>query len=276
MPTSCHDETVVRTLVTFHAHPDDESITTAGVMAKAKADGHRVVLVVATKGELGEVGEGVLAPGEDLASRRVVETHAAAKVLGVDRVEFLGYHDSGMMGEATNDDPACFWAADLDEAAGRLAAILEEERADVLTIYDERGNYGHPDHIQVHRVGVRAGELAGTAQVFEATMNHDYIVRLMKERGSELDGMPDDVERPDPEEMDLGMPESVITTAVDVREYVDTKRAAMAAHASQIPDNSFFLSMPVAAFREAFGIEWFIRRGAEPGIRESSLFEFLS
>jgi LmbE family N-acetylglucosaminyl deacetylase len=117
MPTSCHDETVVRTLVTFHAHPDDESITTAGVMAKAKADGHRVVLVVATKGELGEVGEGVLAPGEDLASRRVVETHAAAKVLGVDRVEFLGYHDSGMMGEATNDDPACFWAADLDEAA---------------------------------------------------------------------------------------------------------------------------------------------------------------
>jgi LmbE family N-acetylglucosaminyl deacetylase len=179
------------------------------------------------------------------------------------------------MGEATNDDPSCFWSADIEEAAARLAAILTEERADVLTIYDERGNYGHPDHIQVHRVGARAGELAGTAQVFEATMNHDYIVRLMKERGSELDGMPDDVERPDPEEMDLGMPEAVITTAVDVREYTDAKRAAMAAHASQIPENSFFLSMPVPAFREAFGIEWFIRRGAEPGIRESSLFEFL-
>src|SRR3954466_16275281 len=96
------------TLVTFHAHPDDEAIATGGVMAKAKADGHRVVLVVATKGELGEVGEGVLDAGEDLASRRVVETHAAAKLRGVDRVEFLGYHDSGMMGEATNDAPHSF------------------------------------------------------------------------------------------------------------------------------------------------------------------------
>jgi LmbE family N-acetylglucosaminyl deacetylase len=268
-------ELVPHTLVTFHAHPDDEAITTAGVMAMAKADGHRVVLVVATKGELGEVGDGVLAPGEDLASRRVVETRAAADILGVDRVEFLGYHDSGMMGEATNDDPACFWAADIDEAAARLAAILDEERADVLTIYDERGAYGHPDHIQVHRVGARAGELARTAQVFEATMNRDYILRLMKERGDELAEMADDVERPDPEAMDLGMPESVITTAVDVRDYTDIKRAAMAAHASQIPDNSFFLRMPPHAFREAFGIEWFIRRGAQPGIRESSLFEFL-
>ncbi len=266
---------VPHTLVTFHAHPDDEAITTGGVMAKAKADGHRVVLVVATKGELGEVADGVLAPGEDLGSRRVLETRAAAEILGVDRVEFLGYHDSGMMGEPTNDDPACFWAAAVDEAAMRLAAILDEERADVLTIYDERGNYGHPDHIQVHRVGARAGEMARTAQVFEATMNHDYIVRLMKDRGDELATMPDDVERPDPEEMDLGMPESVITTAVDVREYTALKRAAMAAHASQIPDNSFFLQLPPEAFREAFGIEWFIRRGAEPGIRESSLFEFL-
>src|SRR4029079_16170589 len=253
-------------------HPDDEAITTGGVMAKAKADGHRVVLVIATKGELGEVGEGVLAHGEDLASRRVEETHAAAKILGVDRVEILGFHDSGMMGEATNDDPTCFWAADIDEAPRRLAAILDEERADVLTIYDERGNYGHPDHIQVHRVGARGSELARTPQGFEATMNHDYIVRLMKERGDELAAMPDDVDRPDPEEMDLGMPESVITTAVDVREFTDLKRAAMAAHSSQIPDNSFFLQMPPQAFREAFGIEWFIRRGAEPGIRESSLF----
>src|SRR4051794_18353832 len=164
------------TLVTFHAHPDDEAIATGGVMAKAKADGHRVVLVVATKGELGEVGDGVLAPNEILAERRVVETQAAADVLGVDRVEFLGYHDSGMMGEATNDAPGSFWSADVEEAGARLADLLREERADVITIYDERGNYGHPDHIQVHRVGHRAAELAGTPQVFEATMNHDYIV----------------------------------------------------------------------------------------------------
>jgi LmbE family N-acetylglucosaminyl deacetylase len=263
------------TLVTFHAHPDDEAIATGGVMAKAAADGHRVVLVVATKGELGEVGEGVLDPGEALATRRVAETEAAAKVLGVERVAFLGYHDSGMMGEDTNDAPNSFWSADIEEAAGRLAALLDEEGADVLTIYDEKGNYGHPDHIQVHRVGHRAAELAGTKLVFEATMNRDHILRMMSERAEELEAMPDDVDRPDPEEMDLGMPEAVITTAVDVREYADAKRAAMAAHASQITDNHFFMQMPIEAFRDAFGKEWFIRRDAEPGIRESSLFELL-
>src|ERR671935_24443 len=111
--------------------------------------------------------------------------------------------------------PDCFWSADLDEAAGRLAAILQEERADVLTVYDERGVYGHPDHIQVHRVGHRAAELARTPQVFDATMNRDYFVRLMLERPDAFDGMPDDVERPNPEEMDLGVPEDVITTGVD-------------------------------------------------------------
>jgi LmbE family N-acetylglucosaminyl deacetylase len=263
------------TLVTFHAHPDDEAIATGGVMVKAKAEGHRVVLVVATKGELGEVAEGVLAPGEELSDRRVVETNDAAKILGVDRVEFLGYHDSGMMGEATNDAPGSFWSADVDEAAKRLATLLEEERADVLTIYDERGNYGHPDHIQVHRVGHRAAELAGTPQVFEATMNRDYIIRLMKERADDLPTLPDSVDTPDPDDLDLGVPEAVITTAVDVRDFTDEKRAAMAAHASQIPDNSFFLQLPPEAFREAFGIEWFIRRGAAPGINEASLFEHL-
>jgi LmbE family N-acetylglucosaminyl deacetylase len=179
------------------------------------------------------------------------------------------------MGEPTNDAAGCFWSADVDEAAKRLATLLEQERADVLTVYDERGNYGHPDHIQVHRVGHRAAEFAGTPQVFEATMNRDYIIRLMKERADDMPALPDSVDRPDPDDLDLGVPESVITTAVDVRDYTDAKRAAMAAHASQIPDNSFFLQLPPEAFREAFGIEWFIRRGAEPGIKEASLFEQL-
>jgi LmbE family N-acetylglucosaminyl deacetylase len=145
----------------------------------------------------------------------------------------------------------------------------------VLTIYDEKGVYGHPDHIQVYRVGHRAAEKAGTPQVFEATMNHDYIVRLMKQQADVLDDLPEDVDRPNPEEMDLGMPEAMLTTAVDVRDYTDQKRAAMAAHASQITDNHFFLQMPAEAFREAFGYEWFIRKGAAPGISESSLFEHL-
>jgi LmbE family N-acetylglucosaminyl deacetylase len=260
------------TLVTFHAHPDDEAIATGGVMARAAAAGHRVVLVLATKGELGEVAEDVLKNGETLAERRMVEAAAAAAILGVARVEYLGYRDSGMAGEATNTDAGAFAAADVEEAAARLAAILVEEQADVLTVYDHKGNYGHPDHIQVHTVGHRAAELAGTPEVFEATMNHDYIVALMREQA---DQMPDGVDRPDPDEMDLGMREWELTTQVDVMDFVDKKRAAMAAHASQIDDNSFFLQMPPEVFRRAFGYEWFIHRGAKPPIHESDLFAAL-
>ena len=114
------------TLVCFHAHPDDESIATGGTMALAAEAGHRVVLVLGTRGEQGEPVPGVLAEGEALWERRVVETHRAAEILGVERVEFLGYEDSGMMGEPTNENPACFWQADVEEAAERLAAILRD------------------------------------------------------------------------------------------------------------------------------------------------------
>src|SRR5215831_11460491 len=173
-------------MVCFHAHPDDESIATGGTMAKAAAEGHRVVLVVATKGELGEPVEGVLADGEELWTRRVVETQRSADVLGAERVEFLGYRDSGMMGEPTNDDAGCFWQADVEEAAERLATILRDVDVDVLTIYDDHGNYGHPDHIQIHRVGSRAAELVGLEHVFEATMNRDAIIRNIRERSDLL------------------------------------------------------------------------------------------
>jgi LmbE family N-acetylglucosaminyl deacetylase len=261
-----------RTLVTFHAHPDDEAIATGGSMAKAAAAGHRVVLVLATRGELGEVVEGVLNDGEELAARRVIEADAAAKILGVERVAFLGYRDSGMADDPRRHDAGSFASADVEEAAQRLATILVEEQADVLTVYDSNGNYGHPDHIQVHRVGHRAGEIAKTPAVFEATMNHDYIVGLMTELA---DQMPEGVDSPDPEDMDLGVPESELTTKVDVTAFVDAKRAAMAAHASQIDDNSFFLQMPPEVFRRAFGYEWFIHKGVEPGIKESDLFESL-
>jgi LmbE family N-acetylglucosaminyl deacetylase len=249
-------------MVCFHAHPDDESIATGGTMAKAAAEGHRVVLVVATKGELGEPVEGVLADGEELWTRRVVETRRSADVLGAARVEFLGYRDSGMMGEPTNDDPASFWQADVDEAAERLAGILRDEDADVLTIYDDHGNYGHPDHIQVHRVGARAGDLAETPLVFEATMNRDFIKKLMAERSDELDDM--EGERPNPDDLgdDFGSPEQVITHAIDVSDHVDAKRDSMRAHASQISDEHFFLAMPDEAFAVSFGTEWFIAPGA--------------
>jgi LmbE family N-acetylglucosaminyl deacetylase len=254
------------TMVTFHAHPDDECITCGGVMRKAYEQGHRVVLVVATRGELGEVDDGFLGDGEELWERRVKETHAAADALGAARVEFLGYTDSGMMGEPSNDVPGTFWTADVEEAAGRLAAILREEHADVLTVYDDHGTYGHPDHIQVHRVGMRAAELAGTPRVFQATANRDAMMRRRAEFASA------DAEIPDLGE-DFGSPEELITTAVDVSAYATYKRQAMRAHASQIGEQSFFLAMPDETFAVAFGTEYFIRVGAPPGISESDLFD---
>lgn len=255
------------TLVCFHAHPDDESMTTGGTIARAAADGHRVVLVVATRGELGEVPED-LNDGETLADRRIAETMRSAAVLGIDRVEFLGYHDSGMDGWEQNNDPAAFWQADIDEAAERLATILREESADVLTVYDPHGNYGHPDHIQVHRVGHRAGELAGTPAVYEATMNRDALRRMIEfARANSLEWD----EREIPEDAPLGMPEEAITTIVDVSGFVERKRSSIMAHASQVTDSEFFLKMPPEMFHQAFSTEWFIRKGAPPGIHEDKL-----
>ncbi len=249
------------TLVCFHAHPDDESIGTAGLMALAAAAGHRVVLVTATRGELGEIMPGVLEEGEQLGLRRSAELWASAEVLGVARVEVLGYVDSGMMGEATNDAPWCFWQADVDAAARRLATILDEERPDAFTIYDDHGGYGHPDHIQVHRVGMRAAELAGVDAVFQGTMNRDHLQRLLDARRDSGGPVPDGVSAdgvPDALPEDMGSPESVITHVVDARSVVATKRASMECHPSQMAPDHFMLAMDDEAFEAAMGWEWFI------------------
>ena len=265
------------TLVCFHAHPDDEAIQTGGSMARAVAEGHRVVLVVATGGEHGEVPED-LAEGETLAMRRAAEVAASAALIGVHAVHFLGYEDSGMIGEPTNDLPGTFWTADLDEAADRLAAILREEQVDVLTVYDEHGNYGHPDHIQVNRVGHLAAERAGTPRVLEATMDRDFIREGMAE-AAELGDLPEDFEPPEhTEESPFGSPAEVITHEVDVSAFADQKRRALAAHASQVPPDSFFLAMDDDAFQLAFGQEWFIDQSTPraPGApRVTDLFEGL-
>ena len=257
------------TLVSFHAHPDDECIACGGVIRKAADAGHRVVLVVATRGEQGEIPEGLLADGEELWQRRVAETRASAGILGVQRVEFLGYHDSGMMGTPANDRPGSFWTTPVEEAAGRLAGLLRAEQADVLTCYDAHGGYGHPDHIQVHRVGMRAAELAGTPRVFQSTINRDHVERTIRQFAAQ--DAADGVEFPEPDPDTFGLPESVITAAVDVTPYLDAKRRAMRAHASQISDQSFFLALPDDAFRYTFGTEWFIRDGQGPGITETDL-----
>lgn len=250
------------TLVSFHAHPDDESIATGGLLARAAADGHRVVLVFATRGEHGEVAPGFLGDGEQLGVRRIDESHASAEVLGVARVEFLGYVDSGMMGTPENDAPYSFWSADLDAAARRLALILDEEQAEVLTIYDDHGNYGHPDHIQVHRVGSRAAALAGTPQVFEATMNRDAIAEI-RAAAAAADPESEPIDDGATDDPDFGTPDAQITHAIDVVDLIEVKRASMVAHASQITEESFFLQMPPEVFASAFGTEWFIRHGSD-------------
>jgi LmbE family N-acetylglucosaminyl deacetylase len=258
------------TLVCFHAHPDDECIATGGVMAQAAAAGHRVVLVVATRGELGEVPDGLLADGEHLWERRVAEVEESAALLGAVRCRFLGYKDSGMIGTPDNDAPESFWQADVEEAADRLAHMLREERADVLTVYYDHGVYGHPDHIQVHRVGKRAAELAGVARVYEATIDRDRIAELSRlvEAGEAPGGVTNAPQLPP----DFGSPAALITTRVDVTDFAAVKRQAMRVHASQIPEDSFFLALPDEAFEVAFGLESFIRVGAPPGTTEDSLF----
>ena len=272
------------TLVCLHAHPDDEAIATGGTMARAHAEGHRVVLVVATDGAHGEAPDD-LAPGETLVDRRRVETAASAQALGIDRVEFLGYTDSGMTGWDQNHRDGSFWRADLDDAAGRLVEILVDESADVLTIYDWHGGYGHPDHIQVHRVGCRAEELVRDVlpglRVLESTMNRDEMrrgVALANELGVDDFGPDTDGDGFDPDgPMDdgnpMGTPEVELTLGIDVSAYVDRKRASIAAHRSQVSDSSFFLQMPPEMFAQVFGREWYIEHDRVPGPRMGWLFE---
>ena len=271
------------TLVVFHAHPDDEAIATGGSMARAHAEGHRVVLVVATNGEHGEVPDD-LADGETLADRRRAETERSAKALGVDEVVWLGYADSGMTGWDANANETSFLRADLDEAAARLAAILREQRADVLTIYDWHGNYGHPDHIKVYQVGSRAEEIVADdlpqLRVFEATMNRDEIRRQMEmARASGQQFEPDveggefDPDGPMDDGNPMGMPEAELTMMVDVSDFVSNKFEAISAHASQVTDAGFFTRMTPEMFAFAFGREWYIEHGREQGLQAGWLFD---
>jgi LmbE family N-acetylglucosaminyl deacetylase len=258
----------VGTIVSFHAHPDDESIAVGGTLARASAAGHRVVLVFATRGELGEPVPGVLEPGETLAIRRSAECYASAAVLGAKRVEFLGYTDSGMLGEPSNDAPYCFWQAGIEHAARRLAVILDEEEPDVLTVYDDNGGYGHPDHIQVHRVGRRAAELSAVPVLAQSTINRDWLARGRK-------GMGDSAELPASVLAELpkvGKPEAEITHRVGAVDFVEQKKASMRAHASQLAPDHFLLTMPDPVFAMGMGVEFYIVDAASGA---SELFEEL-
>ena len=250
-------------LVFFHAHPDDECITTGGTMARAVSEGHTVVLVLATGGEHGD-DPGDLAPNETLADRRRKEAEASCNVLGVHHLEWLGYHDSGMTGWHQNDHAVAFINAPLDEASGRLAEILEQYNADTLFTYDWHGNYGHPDHIMVNKVGYRAAELAGVTDVFEATMNRDSFRRMQEAARaagmvSEEDFNPDG---PADDGNPMGTPEDEITHRIDVMAFIEQKREAIFKHKSQMGDAGFITKMPPEVFTMAFGTEWFRKAGA--------------
>src|SRR5699024_9077268 len=161
----------VSTMVFFYAHPDDETSQTAGMMALAARRGHRVVTVFATDGDHGQRPEH-LGPDGDLVEHRRGEAEAAGRVLGTARIDWLRYRDSGMTGWAQNDDPRSLHRADTDDAAARLARILHREDADLLDGYDPHGNYVHPDHLAVHRIGTRAVELAAGRPPAPAPCRH--------------------------------------------------------------------------------------------------------
>ena len=248
----------------FHAHPDDEAIFTGGTMARLAADGWRVVLVVATRGELGAPTAWTEGP-DVLAGGRVAETRRAADLLGVARLEFLGYRDSGMLGDAGNTAPGALWSAETEEVAGRVASVLLEERAAALVVYDQTGIYGHPDHVKVHDSGLRAAVLASVPVVYEATVDREYLHFVETHVVIEAGGGPG---RRDAFAGDLGlaaspigMPTVVVTTTVDVRSALEVKRAAMAAHASQIPETASAMRLPTDAFAAVYGYEWYVRRG---------------
>jgi LmbE family N-acetylglucosaminyl deacetylase len=260
-----------------HAHPDDEATGTGGVLAKAAAEGIQTVLVTCTDGSCGD-GEGGVKPGEPghdpaaVVAMRQSELEASCAVLDVTHLELLGYVDSGMMGWANNDAPGSFWSTPVDEAAARLAGLIERYQPDVIVTYDENGFYGHPDHIQTHRVTMAAVALSGTpAKVYWTTVPRSLMAdfeRVMRELGA-------DWEEPDPasNEPEIGLPDEQITTWVDTTEYSEQKFKALAAHASQ-SENIFFLAMGLERFTQFMGIETFVRviDSTDAPVPENDLF----
>jgi LmbE family N-acetylglucosaminyl deacetylase len=251
--------------VFFHAHPDDEALLTGGTMARLTAEGNRVVLVTATAGEAGLVSAALTAT-RSLGARRRDELARAADLLGCADVVILGYADSGTANDPSGADGA-FADADVDQVAERLAEILRAESAEVLTIYDPAGGYGHPDHVHVHHVGRRAAELAHTPVVLEATVDRRVLQRALRSirwltaRSPDLNPNRFDSLYSDP---------SRVTHRVDVSRYLDQKRAAMRAHVSQATADdgtrllTGLLRLPKPLFRIVLGREWFVEHNRQP------------
>ena len=275
-------------ILSVHPHPDDESIACGGVLARYADEGAGVHVVTCTQGEEGENLAGIDLGDDDLVTHRRRELAEALDRLGVDRHTYLGYRDSGMAGEPTNEHPESFHMADLREAALKLAAIVRSDRPHVVISDDEHGTYGHPDHVKSNRVTVRAVELArdpdaplegepwSVVKRYVHTMSRERM--LAAQRRLRDEGLPspfgdEDIE--EPEDLPFGVPDAEITTRVDVSGHLRTKQAAIAAHRSQISADSFFLNLPSDLAAEALGVEEFVLEegelGAQGGHREDDL-----
>ncbi len=251
------------TVVAFHAHPDDEVLLTGGTLARLAAEGHRVVIVVAT--------DGIMGPATRPETRdRLAELRASAAHLGAARVAHLGYADSGH-GPVLYPDPPDrprFVRADPGEAAAKLAALIKREGADLLLSYDPQGGYGHRDHVRVHEVGARAAALCGV-RVWEATLPRELALPfLVLARLVRVMGRHDDA----PAIRAMFTSRSEITHRVNVRHYAARKRAALAAHESFVrpaPGRPrrlprAMVALPVPVFGLLFGREWFAEPGRAP------------
>jgi N-acetyl-1-D-myo-inositol-2-amino-2-deoxy-alpha-D-glucopyranoside deacetylase len=282
-------------LLLVHAHPDDETIGTGATMAKYAAEGALVTLVTCTLGEEGEILVPDLAHlashhSDALGTHRIDELAAACEALGVRDHRFLGgagrWRDSGMMGTPQNERIDAFWQADVDEAIRLLVAVVREVRPQVVVTYDEKGGYGHPDHIQAHRVTVAAFDAAAdpayapetgepwrperlyyTAfpkSVLQAGIDH------LKESGNENFFGVDSAD-----DLPFGNPDDEVTTEVDARDHLSAKVAAMRAHATQIEVDGPFFALSNNIGQQAMGVEHYVlvrgERAAGPG-REKDLF----
>jgi N-acetyl-1-D-myo-inositol-2-amino-2-deoxy-alpha-D-glucopyranoside deacetylase len=293
-----------RRLLLVHAHPDDETIGNGATMSRYVAEGVRVTLVTCTLGEEGEVLVPDLAhlaadQEDQLGQHRIGELATAMEALGVKDHRFLGgpgrYRDSGMMGLPTNDRPDAFWQADVDEAAGLLVEVIREVRPQVLVTYDENGGYGHPDHIQAHRVAMRAVELAGdpgfrpparsepwqVAKIYWNAVPESWMrngLRRLREAGDVtfFEGLD-----PDADEIPLVTPDDQVTAAVVAQDHVEAKMAAMRAHATQITVDGPFFALSNNLGNEVWGVEFYRLVHGTPGTerdvdgRETDLFSGL-
>jgi N-acetyl-1-D-myo-inositol-2-amino-2-deoxy-alpha-D-glucopyranoside deacetylase len=291
-------------LLLVHAHPDDEVFATGGLIARSIAEGRRVDLVVCTGGEEGEIHDPSLDPEEAkprMREIRATELDCSVAALrgggpGELHLHRLGYRDSGMMDSEANAHPACFWKADLEEASGRLVKVIREAQPAVMVTYDANGNYGHPDHINAHRIAVAAMQAAAdpsrftdaglawsAVKFYEVAFNRDRwsaVLAEMKERGLklpwDLDAERDSTESA--EEESFGRPEAEITALVDVAAWAPAKMAAMECHKTQRQDFGWLLDLPDDLASRILSPESFVltrwpTRGVATGLRESSLFE---